>query len=98
MNRVVTVTLWEDSPHAIEMYLPKHGWICRRLYPHELPEELRYKLALLTTAPDGSFDFDDEDNDVGWKVDVGNYPSYEVYVSKETMKELSGDRGDSGNT
>lgn len=94
MKRVVTVTLWKDSPHAIEFFLDKHGWICRRLYPNELPEELRYKLALLTTAPEGSFDFDDEDNDIGWKVDGG----YEVYVSKETMKELSGDRGDSGNT
>lgn len=95
LKRMVQVTFWEDSPHAVE-FLAKGRWMCRRLYPHELPEELRYKLAMLVVAPD-SFDSEDEDNDIGWRDEL-NDAEYRVYVSKETLNELTGDGGNSGNT
>lgn len=87
MKKSVSVTLWEDSPHAI-VFLYKGRYMTRRLHPHELPDELKYKLAMLTTAPD-SFSYEDSDNDIGWQ-DALDERDFTVLVSKETFAELAG--------
>lgn len=101
---VVDVCITESGMHYIN--IERHSsTMYRLLTADELPDELKYKLALLKTSP-SSFWYND-DNDIGWSQgDVDTYDGslsnyymgFYVMVSDETLAELTGEETLDDNT
>jgi hypothetical protein len=105
---VVDVCITESGMHYID--IERHGsTMYRLLTADELPDELKYKLAILKTSP-SSFGYYDADNDIGWSQgdvtntydgSLNNYNfcmGFYVMVSNETLAELTGEETLDDNT